>query len=127
MALVTMFAGPGIGAVVTMWGEFVPDENGVVAVPEGAVPTMITHGYTKTKSNAPAVLGTKPKNLAEMQKAPAPDPLTSVSLDERVAKADYFALKEYCEANEVGIPKRASTDKLRELVLAHLKSERKAL
>lgn len=130
----TLYGTPDSGELATGFGTFAPDANKQIVVPDIAIDVCLSHGffrspedaakaYAKTHSPAGVVASTATPGAPA---APAPAPaLSTVTAEERVAKADRFALMEYCEANEIQVPPRTTNVALRAMVLAHIHGEQK--
>jgi hypothetical protein len=135
-----LYAAAGVLSLNCEFGEFYTEEDGTIEVPDKAIDIAQSHGFYRTPEEA-ANHGkprTRPKAAPGVGHAPGPssEPYQAVaqaaetprlahrkSFEEQVAGATRFELKDYLDGNGIEIPPRTTNDKLRELVLEHMKAE----
>lgn len=143
--LVTLWAASNVNSLNCQFGEFIKDEDGTIVIPEVALDIALSHGFYKTPEEAlrgpkikprPQPLSgvgysdpsgdpgfTRAPSLERTYAAPEPRPAPKITPEERVKEATRFDLREYCEGNSLEIPPRTDNEKLRAMVLSHMKDE----
>ena len=135
-----LYAAAGVLSLNCEFGEFYTEEDGTIEVPDKAVDLAMSHGFYRTAQEA-ADHGkpkAKPQALPGVGHAPGPaaEPYMGVarpaeapalahrkSFEDQVAGATRFELRDYLDGNGIEIPPRTTNDKLREMVLEHMKAE----
>lgn len=135
-----LYAAAGVLSLNCEFGEFYTEEDGTIEVPDKAIDLAMSHGFYRTPQEAANHGKPKPKPqaLPGVGNAPAAstEPYMGVarpaeapalahrkSFEQQVAGATRFELREYLDANGIEIPPRTDNEKLKAMVLEHMKAE----